>query len=136
MYFVIAVEQGDATHAFGVRVPDLPGCFTGGDTFDQAIKNAQEAIALHLEGLVEDEEPIPNPSAIDSLLQDPEYQNVIWGLVEVDISKYLGKSEKINITLPSLLIKRIDDHVSRGKKGASRSGFLAEAALEKLARDI
>lgn len=42
--YPIAIEPGDDRHAFGVVVPDLPGCFSAGDTFDEAIENAREAI--------------------------------------------------------------------------------------------
>jgi len=41
MYYPIAIEPGDDTHAFGVVVPDLPGCFSAGDTLDEAMENAR-----------------------------------------------------------------------------------------------
>jgi len=44
MRFPIVIEPGDEQHAFGVVVPDLPGCFSAGDTLDEAIDNAKEAI--------------------------------------------------------------------------------------------
>jgi predicted RNase H-like HicB family nuclease len=43
-----AIETGDAKHVFGVVVPDLPGCFSAGDTLDDALINSREAILLHL----------------------------------------------------------------------------------------
>jgi predicted RNase H-like HicB family nuclease len=49
MKYPIAIEPGDADHAYGVMVPDLPGCFSAGDTLDEAIDNAKEAIELWLE---------------------------------------------------------------------------------------
>jgi HicB_like antitoxin of bacterial toxin-antitoxin system len=42
MRYPIAVETGDAKHAYGVVVPDLPGCFSAGDTLDEALTNSQE----------------------------------------------------------------------------------------------
>lgn len=42
-----------------VTVPALPGCFTQGHTAEEAIERAKEAIALHLECLIEDGEPVP-----------------------------------------------------------------------------
>ena len=53
MLYPIAIEPGDETHAFGVIVPDIPGCFSAGDTLEEAYANAKEAIAGHLELLVE-----------------------------------------------------------------------------------
>jgi predicted RNase H-like HicB family nuclease len=54
MRYPIAIETGDSKHAYGVVVPDLPGCFSAGDTLDEALTNAREAILLHLEGLLDD----------------------------------------------------------------------------------
>lgn len=53
MFYPIAIEAGDDTHAYGVTVPDLPGCFSAGDTLDDAIANAKEAITGHIELLIE-----------------------------------------------------------------------------------
>jgi predicted RNase H-like HicB family nuclease len=67
MRYPIAIETGDAKHAFGVVVPDLPGCFSGGDTLDEALTKAREAILLHLEGLLDDGLSFPRPSTIEQL---------------------------------------------------------------------
>lgn len=128
MFFPIAIEPGDEQHAFGVTVPDLPGCFSAGDTLDEAIQNAREAIELHLECLAEDGDEIPQASSVAAHQQNPEFAGYVWALVEIEIARYMGKSEKINVTLPKLLISRID------RQTGNRSGWLAEAALEKLAR--
>jgi predicted RNase H-like HicB family nuclease len=130
MFYPIAIELGDDQHAFGVIVPDLPGCFSAGETLDEAISNAKEAISLHLEGLAEDEDAIPEGSMVAAHVGKPEYAGFIWGVVEMDVSRYLGKAEKINVTLPGLLIHRID---ARTK---NRSRWLAEAAIEKIAREV
>jgi len=44
MLFPIAIERGDEAHAYGVAVPDLPGCFSASDTFEDALANVREAI--------------------------------------------------------------------------------------------
>ena len=54
MRYPIAIEPGTDTTAWGVVVPDLPGCFSAGDTLDEAIEEAREAIILHLDGLLDD----------------------------------------------------------------------------------
>ena len=46
MHYPIAIETGTSTEAYGVVVPDLPGCFSAGDTLDEAMENAKEAIEL------------------------------------------------------------------------------------------
>ena len=134
MLYPIAIERGDETHAFGVTVPDIAGCFSAGDTLDEAIESAKEAITGHLSVLVEGNEDIPLASLASKHIDNPEYAGYIWAVVEVDVSRYLGKSEKVNVTLPSRLIHMIDDRVSKDARYRSRSGFLAASAEALLQR--
>lgn len=52
MKFIIAIEPGSDSTAWGVVVPDLPGCFSAGDTLDEALDNARQAIDQHVEVLM------------------------------------------------------------------------------------
>lgn len=131
MLYPIVIERGDDTHAFGVIIPDLPGCFSAGDTLDEAMRQVHEAIDLHLSGLAEDGEDIPVASSLDAALaRHPGLAGpgFIWAVVDVDITRYLGKAEKVNVTLPSRLIHLIDARVAGDKRFKSRSGFLAAGA--------
>jgi predicted RNase H-like HicB family nuclease len=47
MEFIIAIEAGTKKTAFGVVLPDLPGCFSAGDTIEEAYDNARKAINIH-----------------------------------------------------------------------------------------
>lgn len=132
MFYPIAIEAGDSEHAYGVTVPDLPGCFSAGDTLDEAIANAKEAITGHIELSVELGHDIPPVSTIEALAANPDYAGYIWALVDVDVIRLLGGSEKINVTLPRSLIDRIDRCVASNPEFKSRSGFLAQAALERI----
>lgn len=134
MFYPIAIERGDETHAFGVTVPDIAGCFSAGDTLDEAIESAKEAITGHLSVLVEDNEDIPLASLASKYIDNPEYAGYIWAVVEIDVSRYLGKAEKVNVTLPSRLIHLIGDRVSKDARYKSRSGFLAASAEALLQR--
>ncbi|MBY4951603.1 type II toxin-antitoxin system HicB family antitoxin [Pantoea sp. DY-17] len=134
MFYPIAIEAGDQSTAFGVTVPDLPGCFSAGDTLEAAVTNAKEAIIGHLELLVELEQDIPAVSELKSLMKDPQYAGYVWVLIDVDITRILGGSEKINVTLPKLLIDRIDRCVATHPEFKTRSGFLAQVALERIAK--
>lgn len=134
MLYPVVIEPGDENRAFGVVVPDIPGCFSAGDTFEEAVLNAREAIEGHLEILCEDGLDIPQASDVQSYLNNQHYVGWVWALVEVDITPYLGKSQKVNVTLPDVLIKRIDATVARQPIYKSRSGFLAQAALHELGR--
>ncbi len=84
MRYPIAIEPGDDAHAWGVAVPDLPGCFSAGDTLDEAIEQAREAIVLHLDGLLDDGEVIPLPSPVSAHQGRPELAGWIWAVVEID----------------------------------------------------
>ena len=64
MKYPIAIEPGDKSHAYGVVVPDLPGCFSAGDTIELAYENAKEAIAGWIEMELDEGHPIPLPSKI------------------------------------------------------------------------
>jgi len=131
MYYPIAIEPGDANHAFGVVVPDLPGCFSAGDTLDEAMENAKEAVALWIETAIDNDQPIPKPSTVAALRKDPEYAGWVWALVEVDPALIDDKAERVNITVPRRILSRIDRYAS--SHGETRSGLLVRAALEKIA---
>lgn len=59
MKYAIVVEKGDTS--YGAYVPDLPGCVAAAETRDEVLKLIQQAIALHLEAMRADGEPIPLP---------------------------------------------------------------------------
>jgi len=120
------VINHDKDTAYGVTVPDIPGCFSAGDSFDQALDNTIEAITGHLEILAENGQRIPKASNIEVHKDNPDYKEGVWGFVDVDIIPFLGKTEKINVTLPTILVRKIDE------KHKNRSKFLAEAVLKEL----
>ena len=130
MRYAVAIETGDAKHAFGVVVPDLPGCFSAGDTLDDALTNSREAILLHLEGLLDDGQPFPAPTPIELLRKKRNYRGWAWAVVDVDASELGDKAARINITLPHRILRAIDAHAK--KQGETRSGFLARAALDAM----
>lgn len=66
---IIEQEPGKAT---GVWFPDLKGCFSAGDTLEEALVNAEEALLVYAESLADNGEPMPPPSTADQLQQDPE----------------------------------------------------------------
>ncbi len=131
MKYPIVLHTDDGVH-YGVTVPDVAGCFTAGENHDDALDMASEAIFLHLESLLEEGEDIPKANTITFHKNNPDYDDGIWAIVDVDITPLLGKSEKINVTLPHLLISKIDRAVSTNPRYKSRSGFLAEASKKVL----
>jgi len=77
------VIHKDKKSDYGVTVPDLPGCFSAGSTMDEAMAMAREAIELHIEGLIDEGMPIPDPTAIERLRRNADYAGGIWAVVEI-----------------------------------------------------
>ncbi|MDX3894863.1 type II toxin-antitoxin system HicB family antitoxin [Pusillimonas sp.] len=125
MRFPVVLHTDDGIR-YGVSVPDLPGCFSAGDALEEALENVKEAIDLHLEGLVEEGHDLPLPRPIAQHRTNPHFANGIWALVDVDVSRFDGRAEKINITVPRRMLAKIDSYAKA--HGATRSGFLVEAA--------
>ncbi len=131
MRFPIVIHK-DACSGYGVTVPDLPGCFSAGNSLDEAIESAQEAIACHIEGLLMDDEPIPARASLETHQANEDYRDGVWAIVAVDVSKLSSKTRRINITIPARVLDIVDQAAVR--EGRSRSGFLAQAALSYVQR--
>lgn len=130
MRYPVVVHK-DPKSDYGVTVPDLPGCFSAGDTLDEALHAAVEAIECHLEGLLADSEPIPSPQMIEVHQNNPDYHGGVWALVTVDLTKLSGKTRRVNITLPERVLNLMDKYAS--EHGESRSGLITQAAIEYIA---
>lgn len=131
MKFPVVVHK-DSGSDYSVTVPDVPGCFSAGGSFSQALGNVREALALHLEGVVADQEELPQAQEVDAHLDNPNFSGGVWAIVDFDLTPYLGKSVRFNASLPEQLLHRIDERVQKDHRYASRSGFLATAALREL----
>jgi predicted RNase H-like HicB family nuclease len=71
-HYVAIIEDAGPDHAVGVWFPDLPGCFSAGDTLDEALKNAPEALALWFENLQQEGRAIPRARTPSELKAEPE----------------------------------------------------------------
>ena len=131
MKYPIVIHK-DSDSDFGVTVPDVPGCFSGGGNVEEALDMAKEAVECHIEGMLLDAEPVPMPSSLEGHQSNPDYSGGIWALVEVDLSSLSMKSKRINITMPELLISTVDAFAK--KHGESRSGLLTQAVAEYMAQ--
>jgi predicted RNase H-like HicB family nuclease len=69
----IALVHKDEGTSYGVSFPDVPGCIAAGDTFEEAVALAAEALAGHLALMRADGDPIPAPRSYDQLKHDPEF---------------------------------------------------------------
>ena len=125
MRFPVAIHKDNGTE-YGVTVPDLPGCFSAGDTLEDAIISANEAIACHIEGLLMDGEPIPEQAPIE-FHRAREAGDPTWALVSVDVSGLSSATRRVNVSMPARVLAIVDEAAARA--GESRSGLLARAAL-------
>ena len=119
MRYPIVIEEGSADTAFGVVFPDLPGCFSAGDTLDEALDAAKEAAAAWIDAALDEARTIPGPSSLDVVRHIPEYVGWPVALVELDAALFDDTIERVNITLPKRVLRRLDDlallkHQSRG----------------------
>ena len=129
MRFFPAVIEAAEDGGYGVFFPDLPGCISAGDTVQAAATNAADALALHLAGMIEDKEAIPQASSPDAPLPDWAGDVRIAARVLVPV-EMPGRTVRVNITLDEGILARLD--AAAAADGASRSGFIAGAVREVL----
>lgn len=134
MQYPISFIHDEFDNEFTVTAPDLPGCSINSNSIENGFYEIKLAIEDHLTILAEYGEKIPNAQKIEVHQKSfaNNANNIIWAIIDIDITPYLGKSHKINVTLPELLIKQIDDRVSKSDSHKTRSGFIATACLTLL----
>jgi len=71
-HYVAIVEDAGPDKAVGIWFPDLPGCFSAGDDIDEALRNAQEALALYADSIAKEGRALPAPRTVSALRNDPE----------------------------------------------------------------
>ncbi|HDU6199653.1 TPA: type II toxin-antitoxin system HicB family antitoxin [Klebsiella quasipneumoniae subsp. similipneumoniae] len=130
--FIEIDKDGSASGWF----PDVDGCIFAGDTLEDAISDAHSAIDAHFEAMAEQEMDIPAPGKMqDHIASDAaDYTNGQWVLIHVNMDKFDGRTERINITLPHRLLYQIDSAVKNKPEYSSRSSFIAAATRNELHR--
>jgi predicted RNase H-like HicB family nuclease len=128
MAHYIGLIHKDADSHFGVSFPDFPGVATAGIDLDDARAMAEEALAFHIEGLVEDGEAIPEPSSLEEIMADSDNRSGVAILIAVKTEA--PRVIRVNVTLPSDILEQIDRYAEA--HGLSRSGFLAQAAKKAM----
>ncbi len=121
----IAIVHKESKSDFGVSFPDFSGCITAGKNIDEAKDMAQEALSLHIQGMLEDGDQLPVPSSLEDIMSDPDFADAIAYLV-VSVPDAKPRTVRVNVTLPEKTLKQID--AAAKKRGMSRSSFLVQAA--------
>lgn len=130
MRYPVVIHK-DPGSDYGVSVPDLPGCFSAGESIEAAVSSVTEAIECHVEGLLIDGEDVPLPVPLEKHRENVDYADGMWAFVDLDLSKLSGKSKRINVTIPERILTRIDAFAA--SRNESRSGLMANAAIEYIA---
>ena len=129
----IAVVEKDPDSAFGIWFPDVEGCFSAGDTLEEASANAAAALRQHVEALESAGRAVPLARSMDDVLRDKDVRKAVSGsaiLLVVPLLSDAGRTVRINVSLDKGLVDQIDAAAS--KRGLTRSAFLAQAAREKI----
>lgn len=127
MLYPVYVHLGNEKEAHGVVFPDFPGCFSAADTWEGLPAAIQEAVEAHFAG---EADTVPPPTALEQLASDPAYQGGVWVLAEIDLGRIESKPVRLNISLPSHLVRQIDEFAAANH--LTRSGFLAKAAQQAM----
>lgn len=123
VFYPAIIER--AQNGFSVFFPDLPGCTSAGRSVQEAARNAEEALFGHLLVSAQHKDAIADPSDLDMVERDPEVDEVARILVRAERP---GRAVRLNVSLDEALVAAID------AVAANRSGFLADAAREALAK--
>lgn len=132
--YVVVVDG--AAGAYGVWVPDMPGCVSMGATVDEALRSAQEALRLWADDALADGEALPSPRTLEEARADPEVAAALaegGALALVPLVRDAGRPARANLSLDAGLLEAIDEAASA--RGLTRSAFLATAARDKIAAE-
>ncbi len=130
MRYYTALVHKDPGSGFGISFPDFSGCVSAGATLDEAVALGREALEGHARLMADRGEPIPEPTAMETILMDPESREGVPVLVPLaPITR--NRVVRVNVTLPEAALREIDAYAEA--HGYTRSGFLARAARQAMA---
>jgi len=130
MTHYVGVLDG-ADDVWGVRVPDLPGCHGGGANPEEAIADATSAMREWAEARIAKQLPMPAPRTMTQLLRSGEIDSTAGeSAVMIPVLIDSGRPVRANLSLDAGLLAAIDEEA--GRRGLTRSAFIASAAREKI----
>jgi predicted RNase H-like HicB family nuclease len=129
MRHTIGVIHKDEKSDYGISFPDFPGCVSAGATLDEVREMGEAALALHVRGMIEDGDPIPEPTSLEDIMTDPDFRDGVAVLVPL---RETGKSVRINVTMSEETLREIDGFAEA--HGLTRSGFLQVAARKAMGK--
>jgi len=129
--YIALFEEVKGKESYGVVFPDFPGCISAGDTFEEAMQMAHEALAGHVNLLKAEGGKIPAPRTLDQIKNTWEdwkewEDNYDFVVGYVTLLPLKTSAKRVNIMLDETLLAQID------RVTKNRSSFLAEAARRML----
>jgi len=124
----IALLRKDPDSDYGVEFPDFPGCVSAGKDLEEARMMAEEALELHIEGMIADGDCLPHPADLEEIMRDPANREAVALLVTVPDPS--TATVHVEINLPETTLREVDARAS--SRGVTRSEFLAEVTLDAL----
>lgn len=132
MKYLALVDGKDG--AWGVRIPDFPGCHGGGDTIEKAVADATRALREFATDMIDDGETIPAPRDYAAIEKAMKKRNEPWGITfYIPLLVDRARPVRANISLDAALLEAIDEAAK--ERGLTRSAFLASAAIDKIATE-
>ncbi len=139
MYYpATLVPLNDGTGRYDVTFVDLPGCVSQGNSLEDTLRMAQEALSLHVGSMIEDGDPLPEPSTLDEARHLAEQEagedgyilpeGTLYQFVVADVKKKEAAPIRLSISLKPVIVERIDSVAS--ELGLTRSGLIAVATRE------
>lgn len=125
-YFALVEKEDDS--AFGIRFPDIPGCFSAADVPEQIVSNAVEALQLWAEDM-----PVPEPSSHADIIARYDIRQALAAgayLVSVPLIDNDTAVVRANVTFERGMLRAID--LAARERGVTRSAFLASAARKEI----
>ncbi len=122
--------------AFGLWVPDMPGCTSMARTVDDLLLKAQEALRMWAEDALADGEALPAPRSFEEIAKELDVAAALRegaALAIVPLLIETGRLVKANLSLDAWLLAAIDD--AAAARGLTRSAILTSAAREKIAAE-
>ncbi|WP_428095771.1 type II toxin-antitoxin system HicB family antitoxin [Candidatus Thioglobus sp.] len=122
MRYLGYVEAASVVYAASVVLPDFPGCFSAVDNEQDLNAAVQEAVELHFDG---EDFDLPTPLMLSEVqnLSNFDYQGA-WMWFEIDTDKISTKLQRVNITIPTNILTKLD--LLAGNQHTSRSGMVRQ----------
>ncbi|MYK57115.1 MAG: CopG family transcriptional regulator [Rhodospirillaceae bacterium] len=125
MHYVAVIDK-DPGSAYGVRFPEVPGCYSAADSFDDIVPNAIEALSLFFE----DGEPVP-PRGIEAV-REQVADSIAEGAVLMMIPYVQDRKRvvRVNLSLEKGFVDTLDE--AARMRGMTRSAFVQKAATREI----